>query len=224
MHTLAQCGAWKRNEQSGPISARVTCRQTKGFISLIRSGALGWGVMPSRYPAFRECRSWSDNKHSNEGRRGIVVNERHSLTAELASTLERVAREQSLSTYADLAAAIRSVQLEPQSPELARLLCERIVADVEADRPLLSCLVVGRRTNRPGRGFFSFARRYFRIEDDDEFWLAEVAACHDYYRRSRLRRRGVGTPVRQPVAAASSPNSDRAADISNKDFILSFFE
>ncbi len=143
---------------------------------------------------------------------------------ELAAALERTARDQSLATYADLAGLIRSVRLEPQSPELARLLCERILEDVDADRPLLSSLVVGRRTNRPGRGFFAFARRLFRIDDDDEFWLAEVAASHGYYRRNGARRRSVAAPVRYPAPVASSPNTGPAADLSDKDFILSFFD
>lgn len=143
---------------------------------------------------------------------------------ELETALERVAREQSLATYAALAEEIRSVPLEPHSPELVRLLCERIVEDVEADRPLLSSLVVGRRTNRPGRGFFDFAGRYFHIDDNEAFWLAEVAGSHGYYRRSRVRRRSVAAPIRDLLADSLSPSKRPDAGLSDRDFILSFFD
>lgn len=143
---------------------------------------------------------------------------------ELEEALEDVAIRQSLCTYTDLVASIRSVALEPRSPELVRLLCERMVVDLQEERPLLSSLVVGRRTNRPGRGFFEFARRYVRIDDDDAFWLAEVTSSHGYYRRTRGRRQGVEVPVRHHVAAATSAQSSPLMDLSDKDFILSFFD
>lgn len=179
---------------------------------------------PYRVPLARGQRGLPVGSCRKTSHRGSVSHEWDDARAELETALERIAREQSLATYADLAAEIRSVPLDPQSPELARLLCERIAADVQADRPLLSSLVVGRRTNRPGGGFFAFAGRFFRIDDHDEFWLAEVAASHSYYRRHGARRRSVGAPVRRPAPVASSPHTGPAADLSDKDFILSFFD
>jgi hypothetical protein len=141
-------------------------------------------------------------------------------TRELENALEVAARDQRLFTYTDLVSEITAFPLDPRSPELARLLCERTSADVEADRPLLSSIVIGRRTNRPGKGFFQFARQYFRIEDDEVFWLGEVASVHDSYRRMHRRARSTTTAPHR-IRLAKVESLDTASE---KDFIMSFFD
>ena len=140
-------------------------------------------------------------------------------TRELENALEVAAHEQRLITYTDAVSEITAFPLDPRSPELARLLCERISADVENDRPLLSSILIGRRTNRPGKGFFQFARQYFRIEDDEVFWLGEVASVHDAYRRMHRRARSTTAPHRIRL-----PKVEGLDTASEKDFIMSFFD
>jgi hypothetical protein len=138
---------------------------------------------------------------------------------ELEQVLEVAARDQRLVTYTDVVSEITAIPVHPRSTELARLLCERTVADVAGDRPLLSSIVIGQRTNRPGRGFFEFARGYFWIEDEEVFWLGEVASVHDEYRRRR-RRSDVASAAHRTRLMNTRP-TDFASE---KDFIMSFFD
>lgn len=140
-------------------------------------------------------------------------------TEELERVLEVAAREQRLITYTDVVAEITALSLDPRSPELAKLLCERIITDVNSDQPLLSSIVIGRRTNRPGKGYFQFVRRYFRIEDDEVFWLGEVDSVHAYYRRRNRNSPAPTASRRIRQAKAKSLNKSN-----EKDFIMSFFD
>ena len=138
---------------------------------------------------------------------------------ELENTLEVAAREQRLITYTDVVAGINAFALDPRSPELARLLCEQISADVENDRPLLPSIVIGHRDNRPGKGFFQFASQYFRIEDNEIFWLSEVASVHHFYRQ--MRRTARSTTASHRIRLAQLEDVDTSSE---KDFIMSFFD
>jgi hypothetical protein len=138
---------------------------------------------------------------------------------ELKKALETAAHEQRLITYAEVVCEISAFPIDPRSPELAKLLCEQITADVEDDRPLISSIVVGRRTNRPGNGFFKFARQFFRIEDDEIFWLGEVASVHNAFRRVHRRARPTSGSHRIRLASVHALDNS-----SEKDFIMSFFD
>lgn len=140
-------------------------------------------------------------------------------TTELQTLLEAVAHQQRLVTYTDVVSEISAISMEPRSTELARLMCERTAADAQEDRPLLSSIVIGRRTNRPGRGFFDFARKFFQFEDEETFWLTEVSAVHEAYRRRSRRRRTLSTPHRVRIETASPVTVE-----DEKDFIMSFFD
>jgi hypothetical protein len=95
-----------------------------------------------------------------------------------------------------------------------------VTADVEADRPLASSIVIGQRSNRPGKGFFRFASQYFHIDDDEVFWLTEVEAVHTFYgRRSRRRSHA---PVHSHRVRV--PTSQRPLDVNEAQFIMSFFD
>lgn len=143
----------------------------------------------------------------------------HRAAEELANALEGAASRLQLITYADVVSQINAFPLDPRSPQLARLLCERVIVDVENDRPLLSSIVIGRRTNRPGKGFFQFARQYFRIDDDEVFWLGEVASLHDSYRRAS--RRAQPASISRRIRLAEAKTLDSANE---NDLIMSFFD
>ncbi len=140
-------------------------------------------------------------------------------TLQIEEILQFTALQQRLITYSEVSSGVTALSLEPRSFEFARLLCERIDYDVTNDQPLLSSIVIGRRTNRPGRGFFQYMRRYFLVEDDDLFWLSEVKSVHDYYRRSHRS----STPTKA-IRRASLANVKKTDALSEKDFILSFFD
>lgn len=137
---------------------------------------------------------------------------------QLDTVLERVARQRSLITYSDLANEITAVPLTPESPGLARLLSERQAEDIEANGPLFTSLVVGRRTNKPGKGFFGLSKNWFILDDEDQFWLNEVAASHNHY----LRRRQRTGPVR--VSASPSRPAVFNTVLDDQEFIISFFK
>lgn len=139
---------------------------------------------------------------------------------ELNQALEEAARSQRLMSYTEAASAVRCARLDAHSVELVRLLCERVTADVQTGRPLLSSIVIGQRSNRPGKGFFRFAGQYFHIDDEEVFWLTEVDAVHRHYGRRSRRGHRDAVPDRK-VRAVALQNS---VDVSETDFIMSFFD
>ena len=135
--------------------------------------------------------------------------------SEIRTVLESVARSGRVLTYADLTReACTDFELRPQSPELAKLLCELLVEDAANDRPLLSSLVINRLTGRPGKGFFRLARHYYRFSDDEKFWLEELSSLYAFYGASDAKSK------------AHRRNAVRVADrhLSPEEHILSFFD
>lgn len=139
---------------------------------------------------------------------------------ELRYALESAARLRQTLTYTDAARAVRSMELDATSTALVLLLCQQLREDAANDVPLLSSLVVGRRRNQPGNGFFQFARQFFRFDDNERFWLAEVEAVFSHYGRSTRRR--ASTPgMTHRVAQPTSPEQRPEDQI---EFIMSFFD
>lgn len=139
---------------------------------------------------------------------------------ELRGALESAARHRQTLTYTDAAKAVRCMDLDATSTALVLLLCQQVREDAANDLPLLSSLVIGRRRNQPGKGFFHFARQFFRFEDNERFWLAEVEAVFSHYGRSPRRR--PSTPgMTHRVAVPTSPEQ-RPED--QNEFIMSFFD
>lgn len=139
---------------------------------------------------------------------------------QLRESLESAARLKKTLTYTDAARSVRAIQLDAVSPRLAELLCEQIHHDATHGLPLLSSIVIGHRRNQPGRGFFRFARQYFRFDDDERFWIAEVEAVYAHYgRRSRARTSDNNMSHR---VALAKPKPQRPED--QADFIMSFFD
>ena len=88
-------------------------------------------------------------------------------------------------TYRELTHQITSVPLEPDSEALRELLGEISTAEDAAGRGMLSVLVVHQGGDgRPGRGFFTLARRLGRnTRDRDGFWASEFARVREVWRR-----------------------------------------
>jgi len=144
----------------------------------------------------------------------------HRASRELRDALEDAARHRKTLTYTDAAKAVRSLEIDAASIFLAHLLCKQIKDDVAGDLPLLSSLVIGKWRNQPGQGFFRFARQYFRFQDDEVFWLAELEAVYNHY--SRRARRRVSAPSMAHRLALPTPQEQRPED--QADFIMSFFD
>lgn len=159
-----------------------------------------WGFDPGNWP--------SDDQQWNRASR------------ELRGALEDAAQLRKTLTYADAANAVRSMELDAVSVRLAHLLCKQIKDDVADDLPLLSSLVIGKWRNQPGQGFFRFARQYFRFQDDEVFWLAELEAVYNHYGR-RGRRRGTAPRMSHRIAL---PNPQKQRPEDQGTFIMSFFD
>lgn len=136
--------------------------------------------------------------------------------AETESILQDAARRGKLLSYTDLASSVTTYDLEPRSPELARLLCELLISDVKSGKPILASLVVGLRSGRPGKGYFRLARNFFRFTDDEEFWLGEVTASFDQYSSKPAR-------YSRPKASVIESKT-RLSNEKVNDFIMSFFD
>ena len=107
--------------------------------------------------------------------------------------LIEVARtEPGLTTYSDIAPlADLSMDRVEDRAEISRILEEILQRESAEGRPLLTALVVHRgEDNNPGEGFFAAAARLGRFGGSRHqmqrlsFWVSEVNAVHEYWRRS----------------------------------------
>ena len=100
-----------------------------------------------------------------------------------------VAARGSVIYYSRLVAEITSINLEPQSPQLAHMLGEISTEEHEAGRGLLTVVVVHKSGDQmPGPGFFELARSLGHDTDDRVgFWASELENVH---REWSCRERG----------------------------------
>ena len=100
--------------------------------------------------------------------------------AEARRAMIAVATRQGVIYYSDLVAEICSINLEPQSPQLAHMLGEISTEEHEAGRGLLTVVVVHKSGDQmPGPGFFELARSLGHDTTDREaFWVGELAREH----------------------------------------------
>lgn len=148
--------------------------------------------------------------------RDAVISKWEAARSETQGILREAARQMKLLTYTDLASMLTTYDLEPRSPELARLLCELFIDDLRSGSPILASLVVGQRTGRPGKGYFRLARSCCRITDDESFWLSEVTASFEQYSSKRSH-------PRRPKVSAVQVKAKLSEEKVN-DFIMSFFD
>ena len=100
--------------------------------------------------------------------------------AEARQAMIAAARRRGLIAYGELAAAIRRLDLEPQSTHLAHMLGEISSAEDAAGRGMLSVVVVHKSGDgMPGAGFFALARSLGRdTRDAVAFWAGELERVH----------------------------------------------
>jgi hypothetical protein len=77
---------------------------------------------------------------------------------EIFDLLLAVARRRTTTTYSDVVSRMRTVHLEPDSHAFHSMLGDASRRAFDEGGPLLSVVVLGRETHRPGGGFFDLAR------------------------------------------------------------------
>jgi hypothetical protein len=107
---------------------------------------------------------------------------------EIFDMLIGVARRRTTTTYSDVASRIQCVRLEPESHAFHWMLGDTSRRAFDAGGPLLSVVVLGRETHRPGGGFFDLARDLgFEVGEDrdaeDLFWADQLEQVHAWWRR-----------------------------------------
>lgn len=109
---------------------------------------------------------------------------RQEIKDEIKRILIPVARSQdSFIYYSDVTNQIKSVRLDPNSPEFHALLGEISQEEYKAGRAMLSAIVINRDTKIPGSGFFSLAIELgYKVNDPDAFWLAELDRVRKAYK------------------------------------------
>ena len=108
---------------------------------------------------------------------------------EARAAMLAVAERRCVIAYSDLVAEIRSIELEPQSDQLAHMLWEISTAEHEAGRGMLTVVVVHKQGDQmPGQGFFKLARSLGHdIRDREAFWIGELEKVYG----ASTPRRGV---------------------------------
>lgn len=102
----------------------------------------------------------------------------------LGEQLRTVARFGKTITYNDLAALVDLDMDDPvDAKELAGGIRAVSLSEHGAGRPLLSTLVVGLKTRRPGKGFFRLAQHLGRHDgfDDGTFFTHELRRVHEHW-------------------------------------------
>ena len=96
--------------------------------------------------------------------------------AEAHEAMTAVAKRRRVITYSDLVARIRSLDLDPQSDQLAHMLGEISTAEHEAGRGMLTVVVVHKHGDQmPGPGFFRLAGSLGHgTKDREAFWIGEL--------------------------------------------------
>ena len=107
----------------------------------------------------------------------------------IAARLRAVARAGRTVTYNDLAAVVGWDMDDPAAAsEVAGILRAISTAEHGAGRPLLSAVVVGAKTGRPGKGFFKLAQRLGRYDGaaDGAFFAQELRRVHAHWGRETV--------------------------------------
>lgn len=94
---------------------------------------------------------------------------------EATCAIVRVGKRDDFITYSELAAAIKSIHLEPHHFEMNRLLDQISKEEDAAGRGIITALVVLKDERVPGEGFWATARDIGRVWTDKwVFWAEEV--------------------------------------------------
>ena len=102
----------------------------------------------------------------------------------LYDRLRQLARQGSTAYYIDIA---HLLGIDTRGPafgaQVGRLLDAVNRAEHAAGRPLLSAVVIAKKTGMPGKGFFTGARDLgvYTGHDDRAYWQEELRRVHDYW-------------------------------------------
>jgi len=111
---------------------------------------------------------------------GYEPHEWEAAKTELRTALVERAKVRGMIPYSELVEKITTIELEPNSFALAAMLGEVSTAEAEADRGMLSVLVVHKVGDmQPGPGFFELAGELGRDTSDIlKCWVDELKKVH----------------------------------------------
>jgi len=111
---------------------------------------------------------------------GFEQHEWDAAKAEMREALVERAKVRGMIPYSELVEKIRTIELEPNSFALAAMLGEVSTEESEADRGMLSVLVVHKVGDmQPGPGFFELAEELGRDTSDIlKCWVDELKKVH----------------------------------------------
>lgn len=112
--------------------------------------------------------------------------------AEARQAMIAVAARRCVIAYSDLVAEIRTLDLEPQGDPLAHMLGEISTDEHEAERGMLTVVVVHKHGDQmPGPGFFQLARELGHdAKDREAFWIGELEKVYGAWSANRVAGRG----------------------------------
>lgn len=107
---------------------------------------------------------------------------------ELTQLLADVAHRGCTTTYSEVTPKLRTIRLGPDSYAFHALLGDVSRRAFDEGAPLLSVVVIGKETGRPGNGFIDLARELgFNVPNDwdgeERFWLSQLDQVHRWRRR-----------------------------------------
>ena len=110
---------------------------------------------------------------------------------QMRAVLVETARRRGTITYAELCARVTAIVVQPHDATLPGLLREISTEDHQRGRAMRTALVVYKKKQRPGRGFFAFAKSLGKeVRDPDQFWEREVTRVyHDWGAAAPISRR-----------------------------------
>ena len=102
--------------------------------------------------------------------------------AEMLAILQERASAGETIFYGDLVRLIKTVSLRANDPRLFALLDEISETEYRQGRGMLSVIVINRKDEKPGWGFFLLARKLGRdVGRPHDWWKEELALVHSYH-------------------------------------------
>ena len=109
----------------------------------------------------------------------VARRDRELAKEQMRAVLVETARRRGTITYAELCTRVTAIRLQPDDAALPQLLREISTDDHRRGRAMRTALVVSKRMQRPGRGFFALAESLGRdVRDRDQFWEQEVMRAY----------------------------------------------
>ena len=107
---------------------------------------------------------------------------------EIYDRLREVARNQTYTTYTDIALfANLDMSVVADRDKISGLLEDIARHEQAAGRPMLTAVVIHELDNLPGNGFFTIAQEFGRFDESDRlrFWIDALNEVHVFWRNKR---------------------------------------